>query len=166
MGTPFLGELRLMSFSFPPKGWAFCAGQFLPINQNQPLFSLLGTTYGGNGQTTFQLPDLRERIPIHMGAGHNRGEKGGEAAHTLTLSEMPSHTHLLSASTSDGNTNVPTGNVLARTVNNIYSGASNLTTLRPQTVSSVGGSQPHDNQQPYLKMNWCIALQGFFPTQN
>jgi microcystin-dependent protein len=166
VGTPFLAELRLMSFSYAPVGWATCSGQSLPINQNQALFSLLGTRYGGNGVTTFQLPDLRERVPMHMGSGHDQGERGGEATHTLTLSEMPAHTHVLSASGSDGNTQLPSGNVLARTVNNIYAGVSNLTTLNVQTVASVGGSQPHENQQPYLKMNWCIALQGIFPSQN
>jgi microcystin-dependent protein len=166
MSEPFLGELRLMSFNFPPKSWAYCAGQFLPINQNQALFSLLGTTYGGDGRVNFQLPDLRERIPMHMGNGHDRGEKGGVATRTLTISEIPAHTHSLRASGTDGDSQLPSGHVLARTVNNIYAGVNNLTTLRPQTVASVGGSQPHENQQPYLKMNWCIALQGIFPSQN
>lgn len=166
MGTPFLAELRLMGFDFAPKGWAQCNGQFLPINQNQPLFALLGTQYGGNGQTTFQLPDLRNRIPIHQFNGHDWGERGGEAAHTVTLSEMPQHIHFLNVQPAAGDASAPAGKFLARTTNNIYGNVANLTTLLPQTVSNVGGSQPHQNQQPYLKLNWCIALQGVFPSPN
>jgi microcystin-dependent protein len=166
MSEPFLSEIKVVSFNFPPKGWALCNGQLLPINQNQALFALLGTTYGGNGQTNFALPDLRDRVPIHQGSGHTRGERGGEAAHTLTLNELPSHTHALNASGSAGDTQAPSNRVLARTTNNIYGNPSNLTTLLAGTTSSVGGSQPHENQQPYLKLNWCIALQGIFPSQN
>lgn len=166
MGTPFLGEIKMISWNYPPKGWAFCNGQFMAINQNQALFSLLGTNYGGNGQTTFALPDLRGRGAIHMGAGHVLGEKGGEEAHTLTQSEMPAHTHTLNASQSDGNIQVPTNNVLARTVNNIYGGLNNLTTLRPASVTNIGGSQPHVNMQPYLTINFVIALVGVFPSRN
>ena len=162
----FLGELRLFGCDFAPKGWAQCNGQFLPINQNQALFALLGTAYGGNGQTTFQLPDLRNRIPIHQFNGHNWGEKAGEASHTISLNELPTHIHFLNVSPTDGNTQAPSNNFLARTTNNIYSDVAALTTLHPQTVSSVGGSQAHENRQPYIKLNWCIALQGIFPSPN
>ena len=161
-----MGEVRLFGIDFAPKGWAQCNGQFMPINQNQALFSILGTTFGGNGQTTFALPDLRSRIPIHQGNNHQVGEKAGQDAHTLTIQEMPTHVHTLSASPTDGNTQAPSNNVLARSTNNTYADPANLTTLHPSTISSVGGSQPHENRQPYLKLNWCIALQGIFPTPN
>src|SRR4051794_11044447 len=117
MAEPFLSEIRIMSFVYAPKGWALCNGQFLPINQNQALFSLLGTTFGGNGQTTFALPDLRGKVPIHVGSGHTLGEKGGEQAHTLSLSEMPTHTHVLSGTSNAGTALVPGGNLLAKNAN-------------------------------------------------
>jgi microcystin-dependent protein len=161
-----MAELRMFGFDFAPKGWAQCNGQFLPINQNQPLFALLGTQYGGNGQTTFQLPDLRNRIPIHQFNGHNWGERAGAASHTVSIQEMPQHLHFLNISPTAGNTQAPSNNFLARTTNNIYADPAALTTLRASTVSNVGGQQPHENQQPYLKLNWCIALQGVFPSPN
>jgi microcystin-dependent protein len=171
MGTPFLGELKIISWNYAPKGWALCNGQFLPINQNQALFSLLGTNYGGNGQTTFALPNLRGRIPIHMGSGHTLGETGGQDAHTLTLSEMPAHIHLAGA-TSDPHTTspenyapLPAGNLFA-VVNGLYGAAANLTSLLPGTLTNVGGSQAHENRQPFLVLNVVIALQGIFPSQN
>ncbi|WP_394993479.1 phage tail protein [Emticicia sp.] len=171
MAEPFLSEIRIMSFVFAPKGWALCDGQFLPINQNQALFSLLGTTFGGNGQTTFALPDNRGRTPIHVGNGHTLGERSGEQAHTLSVGEMPTHNHAVSAVQSGGvagNTTIATGGALASsTPNNIYSSAiSNLVSLNTGTVTSVGGSQAHLNMQPYLTLNFCIALQGIFPSQN
>ena len=166
MGTQFLSEIRIMSFNFPPKGWAFCNGQFLPINQNQALFSLLGTTYGGNGQTTFALPNLQGRVPIHFGAGHTLGEVGGEAAHTLIASELPTHTHTVTAATGDGNLIIPGNALLARTPANPYQDPANLGAMTPASVTTVGGSQPHENMQPYLVLNFCIALQGTFPSQN
>ncbi len=167
MAEPFLSEIRIMSFDFAPKGWAMCNGQFLPINQNQALFSLLGTTYGGNGQTTFALPDLRGRVPIHFGSGHTLGEKAGEQSHTLSVNEMPTHIHFVNASTADGNAPAPGNAVFAGVVGQIYTGtASNLTTLAPATVTSVGGSQAHLNMQPFLTLTFCIALQGIFPTPN
>src|SRR5687768_11083528 len=144
MAEPFLSEIRIMSFVFAPKGWALCDGQLLAINQNQALFSLLGTTYGGNGQTTFALPDLRRRVPIHFrtdGPGHTLGESGGEASHTLTISELPAHTHLLTASTRTGDTAAPTNNMLADTLGQIYAAPANLTSLNAASVTNVGGSQ-------------------------
>lgn len=163
MSEPFLGELKLVSFNFAPKGWALCNGQFLPINQNQPLFALLGTMYGGNGQTTFALPDLRGRVPMHLGPGFNQGERTGEEAHTVTLAEMPTHIHGALASSTTGTQPAP--NTLA-SANNLYRAPSDLTSLAPATLSNVGGSQAHLNLQPLLTLAWCIALQGIFPSQN
>jgi microcystin-dependent protein len=165
LAEPFLGELRVMSFNFPPKGWAHCNGQLLPINQNQALFSLLGTGFGGNGQTTFALPNLQDRVPIHGGAGHSLYEAGGEQAHTLTLQELPQHFHFAQASSSNADSAVPGGNVLASSSNR-YAPATGLTSLHPTTVTNVGGSQAHENRQPYLKLNFCIALIGIFPSPN
>jgi microcystin-dependent protein len=165
MAEPFLSELRCMSFSFAPKGWAMCNGQFLPINQNQALFALLGTNYGGNGQTTFALPDLRGRIPIHEGAGHTLGEVGGEQGHTLTQAEMPLHQHLMNASSLDGNTNLPLNDILAQAAN-VYAAPGSLVSLIAGTTGNAGGSQAHQNMQPFLALTWCIALQGIFPSQN
>lgn len=166
MAEPFLAEIRIMSFNFAPKGWAMCDGQFLLINQNQALFSLLGTTYGGNGQTTFALPDSRSRVPIHVGNGHTLGELGGEQAHTLTLSELPTHVHTASASSSTGNAVLPANNVLASPLNLSYRPGGNLVTLAPGTISNTGGSQAHLNMQPFLTLTFCIALQGIFPSPN
>jgi microcystin-dependent protein len=154
-----------MSFVFAPKGWALCNGQLLPINQNQALFSLLGTTYGGDGRVNFALPDLRGRTPIHMGSGHTLGERAGENAHTVSISELPTHTHAANASSSVGNNVVPTNNVLASSLNQSYRAPDQaLTTLHAATIANVGGSQPHDNMQPYLTLSFCIALQGIFPS--
>jgi microcystin-dependent protein len=170
MSEPFLSEIKIMSFNFPPKGWALCNGQFLPINQNQALFALLGTTYGGNGQTTFALPNLRGQVPIHMGNGHTLGETAGSTSVTVNIQQLPTHTHLANATNVDvaaNRTAVPTNNFLGP-ANNLYAapGSGSLTTLSPSTVSSVGGSQPHNNMMPYLVLNFCIALQGIFPSRN
>ncbi len=165
MAEPFLSEIRIMSFNFAPKGWAMCNGQFLPINQNQALFSLLGTTYGGNGQTTFALPDLRGRTPLHFGSNFNLGQQGGEQAHTLTAAEMPMHTHVVNASTATGQNNPP-GAVLSKAAANMYGPAASLSSMGPNPVSSVGGSQAHLNMQPFLALTFCIALQGIFPSRN
>jgi microcystin-dependent protein len=164
VAEPFLSEIRLMSFVFPPKGWALCNGQLLPINQNQALFSLLGTTFGGDGRVNFALPDLRGRVPIHVGSSHTLGERGGELSHTLNVSELPAHTHPVNAATAaTGGSASPSGNVLGGG-NNVYSRSGSDTTLHPQTVANVGGSQPHNNTQPFLTLSFCIALQGIFPS--
>jgi microcystin-dependent protein len=171
MAEPFLSEIRIMSFGFAPKGWALCNGQLLPINQNQALFSLLGTTYGGNGQTNFGLPNLQSRTPIHVGSGHLLGEVGGEQAHTLNMSEMPTHTHAGIASTTmaaQGTGNTPNNTKIlgqAR-ASFLYGPATGLTMMDPREISNVGGSQAHQNMQPFLVLNFCIALQGIFPSQN
>ncbi len=165
MAEPFLSEIRIFSFGYAPRGWAFCNGQLLPINQNQALFSLLGTTYGGNGQTNFALPDLRGRVPISFGSGHLLGENGGEQAHTLSISELPTHTHVLGAQSANATTPIPAGNLLAA-ANNLYAAPTNLTPLSPTMVTNVGGSQAHLNMQPFLTLTFCIALQGIFPSRN
>jgi microcystin-dependent protein len=164
-----MSEIRLFSFPFAPQGWAQCNGQFLPINQNQALFSLLGTTYGGNGQTTFALPDLRGRVAMHTGNGHTLGEKGGEGAHTVSIAELPTHVHIENATTNVATTNTAANNVILAqsTAANLYaSGAANLVAMAPDALASVGGSQPHENKQPYTVINFCIALQGAFPSHN
>lgn len=167
MAEPFLSEIRIMSFNFAPQGWAMCNGQFMPINQNQALFSLLGTTYGGNGQTTFALPDLRGATPIHAGSGHTLGEKAGSQAVTLTQSQMPAHTHVLNATTTNGTQLVPAGNLLAPTPSQLYHGLDgSAVALNAGTVSNVGGSQAHTNMQPFLTLTFCIALIGIFPSPN
>lgn len=165
MAEPFLSEIRIMSFVFAPKGWALCNGQLLPINQNQALFSLLGTTFGGDGRVNFALPDLRARAPIHVGSGHTLGERGGEQAHTLSLAEIPTHTHVAQASSNVGDAVNPTNAVLA-SASNVYRTADNLTALGAASVTNVGGSQAHLNAQPFLALSFCIALQGIFPSPN
>jgi len=165
MSEPFLAELKIVSFNFPPKGWAFCNGQLLPINQNQALFSLLGTTYGGNGQTTFALPNLQGRCATHVGNGHIQGEQGGSEAVTLSIQELPQHTHLANATGADADAPVALGGRLA-SFNNGYRAPASLTTLSASTIGNVGGSQPHQNMSPYLVLNYIIALQGIFPSQN
>lgn len=169
MAEPFLSEIRMMSFVFAPKGWALANGQLLPINQNQALFSLLGTTFGGDGRVNFALPDLRGRVPIHVGSGHTLGEKGGEPAHTISIAELPTHTHVLNASNTGGNITLPkttNGNLLAVSPQQVYAAAANLGAMLPKSVTNVGGSQPHLNMQPFLTISFCIALQGIFPSPN
>jgi microcystin-dependent protein len=167
MAEPFLSEIRIMSFNFAPKGWAMCNGQLLPINQNQPLFALLGTTFGGDGRVNFALPDLRSRVPIHVGSGHTLGERGGEQAHTLSTAEIPTHTHVLNGSTTTA-VNAPTGSSLLATSNpqQAYNTASSLQPMAPQSTGSTGGSQAHLNMQPFLTLTFSIALQGIFPSPN
>jgi microcystin-dependent protein len=184
MAQPFLSQIEAFAFNFPPKGWAFCNGQILPINQNQALFSLLGTTYGGNGQTTFALPNLQGRVPIHFGQGLSGqnfvlGQLAGAEAHALTINEMPQHLHPLNVDSTAGAVNKPTtstvlglssgtsstGQALAI---NAYSSSTNSpsNTLDSRAISSTGGSQPHENRQPYLTLTYCIALVGIFPSRN
>ncbi len=166
MAEPFLSEIRMMSFVFAPKGWALCNGQLLPINQNQALFSLLGTTFGGDGQVNFALPDLRGRVPLHVGSGHTLGERGGAPAHTLSIAELPTHTHLLSASATEADAVSPTAStVLARSpATQPYRDATNLVAMASGAITNVGGSQAHLNMQPFLTLSFCIALQGIFPS--
>jgi microcystin-dependent protein len=165
--TPYLSEIKIFPLNYAPKTWAMCNGQFLPINQNQALFSLLGTTYGGNGQTTFALPDLRGRVPIHMGQNFVLGQNGGEESHTLINSEMPQHTHLVTASGNAPNSNLPTGNFFASNTGfkPYFTGNPNVT-MNPAGVGSTGGTQPHTNMSPFLVLTFCIALQGIFPSRN
>jgi microcystin-dependent protein len=171
MSEPFLAEVRMVGFNFAPRGWAFCDGQILPISQNQSLYSLLGTTYGGDGRTSFALPDLRGRTPVHVGSSnggtsHSLGSKGGAETHTLAVGEMPQHTHTFNASTADGNGVLPANSILASTPNQTYHEATNLVNMNSTAVASVGGGQSHVNMQPYLAVNFCIALQGLFPSRN
>ena len=167
MTEPFLSEIRIMSFVFAPRGWALCNGQLLPINQNQGLFSLLGTTFGGDGRVNFALPDLRGRTPIHVGSGHTLGERGGEQAHTLSIAELPEHTHVAMGVNTDASTADPTNALLANppaAVGPVYALPSNLAAMNPASNTNVGGSQAHLNMQPFLTLSFCIALQGIFPS--
>jgi microcystin-dependent protein len=166
MSEPFLSEIKLVSFNFAPKGWALCNGQFLPINQNQALFALLGTTYGGNGQTTFALPNLRGQVPIHMGNGHTLGEAAGTSAVTVNIQQLPTHLHPLNGTSTTGTVNVNAANNFGVSQTPVYNQAVSLLTINPQTVGNVGGSQPHNNMMPYLVLNFIIALQGIFPSRN
>lgn len=169
MSNQFIGELRLMSFATPPKGWALCNGQTLSIAQNQALFSLLGTTYGGNGTTTFMLPDLRGRAPLHAGAGINLGQQAGQEAVTLTANQMPAHMHTLTATSDLASASVPGGAVPAakgRGGMNRFAPAGNDTLMDPGSVAAAGGNQPHPNMQPSLVLSWAIALVGIFPSRN
>jgi microcystin-dependent protein len=166
MSEPFLGEVRIVAFTFAPRGWAFCNGQVLPINQNQALFSLLGTTYGGNGTTTFALPDLQGRTPLHAGNGVALGQRGGEDSHALGVSEMPAHVHPAAASSNTADQVSPVGNYWAVSgAYTAYAGAPNEA-MAPQAVGAAGGGQPHPNLSPYLTVNFVIALVGLFPSRS
>jgi microcystin-dependent protein len=165
MSTPFLGEVKLVGFGFAPRGWALCDGQIMPINQNQTLFALLGTTYGGNGSTTFGLPDLRGRTPIHMGEGFKTGQKGGAEGVALDVATMPAHPHPAMGTTAAGTQPLPADAVLAAT-NNLYRQPTTLTPLHPGTVGNTGGGQAHNNMQPFLTLNFAIATSGIFPSRN
>ncbi|MYN10519.1 phage tail protein [Pseudoduganella aquatica] len=169
MSNPYLGEIRLVSFNFAAKGWARCEGQLLSIAQNQALFSLLGTTYGGNGQTTFALPDLRGRVPMHMHSNYPQGMAAGSTVSTLTAAEMPAHTHAAMASPTVSHSADPAGRVLGSVeagALNIYRPADGSAALHPSTLSNAGGSQPHTNMQPYLTMTFMIAMAGIFPSRD
>ena len=165
MAEPFLGEIRIFSFNFPPKGWAFCNGQTLPINQNQALFAILGTTYGGNGINNFMLPNFQGRLPIHVGTGFSLGQIGGEQAHTLLTSELPAHNHPAFGSSNNAGQASPGGAYWAVDDSGAYA-ASSTNSLAPQAITNTGGTQPHDNMSPYLTLSFCIALQGIFPSRN
>jgi len=166
MSEPFLGEIKIISWNYAPNGWALCNGQLLPINQNQALFSILGTTYGGNGQTNFALPDFRGRAPVHRGNGFTEGQAGGSEAVTLNVSQLPAHNHVVKGSDSASPLQItPAGNTWAISTQNSYEVSSNAA-MDPGTITSVGGSQPHTNMQPYLVLNFMIALIGIFPSQN
>jgi microcystin-dependent protein len=180
MSEPFLSEIKIISFNFPPKGWTFCNGQLLPINQNQALFSLLGTTYGGDGRTTFGLPNLQGRVPIHQGS-HVLGEAGGTTAVTINISQLAAHNHLAQANNTDGlqnlggitpdNTKAVAQAIVSlqnkqTTPAQMYGTGTIDRNMSPQAISSVGGSQPHNNMMPYLALNFIIALQGIFPSRN
>ena len=162
----FLGEIRLFPWNWPPRTWALCTGSLLPIGQNSALFSLLGTTYGGNGQTTFALPNIRGRVPLHFGSSFILGQAGGEASHTLIQSEMPAHTHFLQAGKVAATTATLNGGLLSEAPGGIYGNFANSVAILPSTITNVGGSQPHENRQPYLVLNFIIALQGIFPSRN
>jgi microcystin-dependent protein len=171
VGDQYLGQLGLFGFGFPPKGWALCNGQTLSINQNQALFSLLGTTYGGNGIQTFALPNLQGQVPVGVGTGANQvitwGERLGHEFHTLTSNEMPAHNHPVNATTATASLSSPAGNVLAKGDSALYdTSPSGPLALAAGTVTGLGGGQPHENRQPYLVINFCIALVGIFPSRN
>ncbi len=165
MSEPFLGEIKIVSFNYPPRGWALCNGQLMPINQNQALFSLLGTMYGGDGRVTFGLPEFRGRLPLHVGQGFVQGQFGGEETHTLNISEMPAHNHLVTASSNPASQASPAGAFWTDTGRNLYAAAPNAP-MAPEAVTPVGGNQPHENRSPYLVLSFCIALQGIFPSRN
>ena len=169
MSTPYLAEIRMTSFQFAPRGWALCNGQLLPINQNQALFALIGTFYGGDGIHDFALPNLQGRAPMHVSGTHALGAPGGEEEHTLTAAEMPGHVHALRASSKAAASSSPNGGVLAalgRGATPAYAGATSLVPLNPAAIGASGGSQPHENRPPFLTVNFVIALQGIFPSRN
>jgi microcystin-dependent protein len=165
MAQPYVGEIRIFAGNFAPAGWMFCEGQLLPISEYETLFNLIGTTYGGDGQSTFALPDLRGRIPMHFGNGFTLAETGGVESVTLTVSQIPSHTHSMLASTDPGSLQTPSGNVTAESANKIYRAGNPSVTLNPNSVGATGGSQPHNNFQPYLCLDFIISLFGIFPSQ-
>jgi microcystin-dependent protein len=172
-GAPFMGQIAFVAFNFAPKGWAECNGQILPIAQNTGLFSILGTTYGGDGITTFALPDMRGRVLVHAGQGpglsyYTQGQSGGVESVTLSTSQIPAHTHTVAAVSSEGNQNNPTGRLLAdtKTLDKEYSDATANTTMSPAMISPTGGNQPHTNLQPYLTLKCIIAIEGIFPARS
>jgi microcystin-dependent protein len=164
MSDPFLSEIRMFGFGFAPRGWAACGGQIMAIAQNQALFSLLGTTYGGDGVTTFALPNLQGRAPLHFNASHQLGQSTGEIAHTLTPTELPAHNHVVQASSVAATVPIPVGNTLA--AQPIYGPPTNLVPMNSATLQATGGGQPHPNMQPSLSLNFCVALQGIYPSRN
>ena len=168
MSEPFLAEVKLFGFNFPPRGWAQCDGQILPINQNQALYSLLGTTYGGDGRTSFALPELRGRACMHKGDDHSLGEKAGEESHTLSISEIPNHTHQLQAYSDPADSNQAPGNRYGQASTTAYRplSGSMIANMNANAVGNAGSGAPHENMQPFQVVNFCIALQGLFPSRN
>jgi microcystin-dependent protein len=166
MSEPFLGEIKIISWNFPPKGWAFCNGALMQINQNQALFSILGTTYGGDGMRTFGLPNLQGRTPMHVGNGIVLGELGGETTHTLNISELPAHTHVPTGSSAGATISTPSGNLWSAQQTKPFTTAASNNSMKPACITTTGGNQPHENMSPYLVLNFIIALQGIFPSQN
>lgn len=166
MSEPFLAEIKIVGWNFAARSWALCDGQILPINQNQSLYSLLGTTYGGDGRTSFALPDLRGRVPIHKDSGLTLGARGGSEQHTLSASEIPTHTHGMNATTGDADSGTGAGNLFARAEVETHTEAANDVSLSPSAIGNTGGNQGHNNMQPYLTLNFQIAIQGLFPSRN
>jgi microcystin-dependent protein len=168
MAEPFVGEVRLASFGFAPPGWALCQGQIMPISSNQALYSLLGVRYGGDGRTTFGLPNLQTRVPLQTGAGYPLGAAGGESQHQLTISEMPLHTHQAMAAKQSGDNSIPTQRMWGVLANNIgyATGPQTTVTMSSKAMSTWGGGVPHENQSPYLVLNFMIALMGIYPTRD
>ncbi len=166
MAQPYVGEIRMFAGNFAPAGWMFCEGQLLPISEFETLFNLIGTTYGGDGQSTFALPDLRGRLPVHMGSGFVIGQAGGEETVTLATSQIPAHSHVPQANTGMGSQASPAGNVWANSTNLPYSTSAPSATMDPAAVGLAGGSQPHDNMVPYLCINFIISLFGIYPAQS
>jgi microcystin-dependent protein len=165
MAQPYVGEIRMFAGNFPPNGWMFCSGQLLPISENETLFNLIGTTYGGDGQSTFALPDLRGRLPIHFGNGFTLAETGGAEEITLTVNQIPAHSHPFRATTDIASQGAPTGTLCAQpSVTKLYFAAPGAATMAPNSIGSTGGSQPHSNFQPYLCVDFVISLFGIFPT--
>ncbi len=164
MAQPYVGEIRMFAGNFAPAGWAFCEGQSMPIAENEVLFQLIGTTYGGDGQETFALPDLRGRLPIHQGNGFILAETGGAEEITLTVNQIPAHSHPLLGSTQNATSQTPLNNVTAKSTSNIYKETAPDTNMNPAAIGPVGGSQPHTNFQPYLCINFIISLFGIFPS--
>jgi microcystin-dependent protein len=165
MSEPFLGEIKIISWNFPPKGWAFCNGQLMPINQNQALFSILGTTYGGDGRQTFGLPNLQGRTPVYVGAGINLGQVGGETTHTLNINEIAAHTHIPVGTTATPTSASPANNLWDKSNSSPYAPVADIS-MNPACIRPAGGSLPHENMSPYLVLNFIIALQGIFPSRN
>ncbi len=165
MGSPYIGEIRMFAGNFPPSGWMFCEGQLLPISEYETLFNLIGTTYGGDGQNTFALPDLRGRLPVHMGSGFTLAQQGGVENVTLTVNQIPSHTHIPQADSGNGAQASPAGNAWANSSNFPYSSNPPAAAMDAQAIVSSGGSQPHDNMTPYLVVSFIISLFGIFPSQ-
>jgi len=166
MSQPFVGEIRMFGGNFAPAGWAFCDGSLIPISENETLFNLIGTTYGGDGQSTFALPDLRSRVPVHQGPGFTIGQSGGAETVTLTTAQIPSHSHVPQGNSGVGSQPNPTGNVWAQSALNQFSNGTANVAMAPAAIGSAGGSQPHDNMLPFLTVSFILSLFGVFPSQS